>query len=1304
MATTTRLTRSRAAAAAAQGSTTPTPTTNNNTNNVTDSSPTPNSNSTTEVTNSITAETSSPSSTSSHQSPSASTSSSPAVASTSASSKAAKPSSSTAAAAAHIPGTNVYPPGCKEVHEEMHVDELIRRLKVLASTFQSMGQEENAYDEYVPLCLHLADEGFLNHSSRDVRLLIACCIADILRIYAPEAPYKDQEQVKTIFKFLISQLEGLKDPKDAAFKRYFYLLENLAYVKSFNMCFELEDAQDIFCSLFELIFSIVNDEHSGKVKAFMLDILCPLVSECDTVSNELLNIILVNIVEPVKSSKKNAYNLAKELIIKCSETLESYIQNFFNQVLICGKEDQNLLISHKVYDLIYELNHICPSVLLSVIPQLEYKLKSPDEAERLGSVSLLARMFSEKESKLALHHTPLWQAFLGRFNDISVSIRTKCVQYSMHFLINHPELRNDIVETLRLRQHDGEENVRFEVVKAIVATAKLDFNIVSESEDLLNYVKERTLDKKFKIRREALQGLALIYKKHLGMENVPEPTERAAAWIKDKILHGYYMTGLDDRILVERLLNTCLVPYQLDPRDRMMKLLYLYSTIDTNASKAFIEIQKNLLLVRRHVSELLNVIRNHENVTDYSKQLNYRISSLTKFLPDPVKASEFICKFSNDLKDDKALMRTMEIIVSPTTDCKACADSVNLVLKKLGAPVMTNLYYNTIKILLERTSSVLIDKEAVTKLVAIIQEIVKGDSEFSKSFNVADYVAMEKGFNLVSVLAFVFSNHFDDEKVLEMLIELLGNDHLSSEHMSRILAALMYIGKTRPIGQHHPNLMGILVPQCQNMLLSGTPRQGKMAVRCLFVNMKESARNHTFAQVVENLRGNLDPANSSYRTAIVALGHIAFLMPEEFKYDMKAIVSQKIVKELLVNPQRTYEDHLKNTDSWCDEDDLPEITRCMMAGMKSTVRWLMGLKTDFKSAAKTFKMLTAFVETGGTFINAEVPFSNAEKAWLRLSAGSCMLKICEQKGVGDQFTAVQFCSLAKLMNDEVIEVRTRFANKLHKGLARGIPHKCLPLDFMGFYALAGYETDKKLKNMVKAHMTADVNHRREYIKQLLLNAAEKAADQLPHIMPDYMLVFAVPVLTHNPRFTSHLDADQLTAMKECLWFIMEPLIVKNDSYSFGFYKTLVERMKNHKNALEPENDQANCRMYAICDIALGLILQRSSSFEMKDYPSEPRIPPMYFKRHEDPYFLNQRAYLPAEMQYAAPKKAGVTVNVESTSGPGTATNSASSTSNSKAKKRKGKRENLQVVDEHGNVSIDAQPTDAKLTRLEIPGN
>lgn len=83
-----------------------------------------------------------------------------------------------------------------------------------------------------------------------------------------------------------------------------------------------------------------------------------------------------------------------------------------------------------------------------------------------------------------------------------------------------------------------------------------------------------------------------------------------------------------------------------------------------------------LYSVRRQVGELLNVIRQADTKVDYNKQLNVRISSLTKFLPDPVKASEFICKFSNDLREDKNLMRAMEIIVSPNTDCKTCAESV----------------------------------------------------------------------------------------------------------------------------------------------------------------------------------------------------------------------------------------------------------------------------------------------------------------------------------------------------------------------------------------------------------------------------------------------------------------------------------------------------------------------------------------------------------------------------------------------------------------------------------------------------
>lgn len=239
-------------------------------------------------------------------------------------------------------------------------------------------------------------------------------------------------------------------------------------------------------------------------------------------------------------------------------------------------------------------------------------------------------MFSEKGSTLAKQYSALWRQFIQRFCDIAVPIRVKCVQSSMHFLLNHPELRDEIIEALKFRQHDGDETVRYEVVMAIVETAKRDFRIVSESEDLLEFVKERTLDKKFKIRKEAMSGLALIYKKYLMDADVPEATRKAVNWIKDKILHGYYMTGLEDRLLVERLLITCLVPYQLPPEDRMKKLYQLLGTIDDNAIKAFIELQKNQLKVRKSVSDWVKLHRAKEVTPKIQKDLNVMCQGISK--------------------------------------------------------------------------------------------------------------------------------------------------------------------------------------------------------------------------------------------------------------------------------------------------------------------------------------------------------------------------------------------------------------------------------------------------------------------------------------------------------------------------------------------------------------------------------------------------------------------------------------------------------------------------------------------------
>ena len=50
------------------------------------------------------------------------------------------------------------------------------------------------------------------------------------------------------------------------------------------------------------------------------------------------------------------------------------VSQFFNNALMLGKSSESE-VSGRLYDVIYELNSISPSVLLAVLPQLEFKLK-----------------------------------------------------------------------------------------------------------------------------------------------------------------------------------------------------------------------------------------------------------------------------------------------------------------------------------------------------------------------------------------------------------------------------------------------------------------------------------------------------------------------------------------------------------------------------------------------------------------------------------------------------------------------------------------------------------------------------------------------------------------------------------------------------------------------------------------------------------------------------------------------------------------------------------------------------------------
>uniref|UniRef100_A0A673K8A6 Sister chromatid cohesion protein PDS5 homolog B-like n=1 Tax=Sinocyclocheilus rhinocerous TaxID=307959 RepID=A0A673K8A6_9TELE len=714
--------------------------------------------------------------------------------------------------------------------------------QMVVKTFMDMDQDSEEEKElYLNLALHLASDFFLKHPDKDVRLLVACCLADIFRIYAPEAPYTSPDKLKDIFMFITRQLKGLEDTKSAQFNRYFYLLENIAWVKSYNICFELEDSNEIFTQLYRTLFQVINNGHNQKVHMHMVDLMSSIVCEGDSVSQELLDTVLVNLVPAHKNLNKQAYDLAKALLKRTAQAIEPYITNFFNQVLMLGKTSVSDLSEH-VFDLILELYNIDSHLLLSVLPQLEFKLKSNDNDERLQVVKLLAKMFGAKDSELASQNKPLWQCYLGRFNDIHVPVRLECVKFASHCLMNHPDLAKDLTEYLKVRSHDPEEAIRHDVIVSIVTASKKDLSLVNDQ--LLNFVRERTLDKRWRVRKEAMMGLAQIYKKYALQAEAGKEAAKQISWIKDKLLHIYYQNSIDDRLLVERIFAQYLVPHNLETTERMKCLYYLYATLDGNAVKALNEMWKCQNMLRHHVKDLLDLIKQPKS-DSYSKAVFSKVMVITRNLPDPGKTQDFVKKLAQVLEEDEKIRKQLETLVSPSCSCKQAEVCVKEITKKLGSPKQpSNPFLEMVKFLLERIAPVHIDTESISALIKQVNKSIEGTAD-DEDEGVSTEQAIRAGLELLKVLSFTHPVSFHSAETFESLLGCLKMDD------EKVAEAALQIFKNTgsKLEESFPHIKSVLLPVLQQKAKKGPPRQAKYAIHCIHAMF--SNRDTHFAQIFE---------------------------------------------------------------------------------------------------------------------------------------------------------------------------------------------------------------------------------------------------------------------------------------------------------------------------------------------------------------------------------------------------------------------------------------------------------------------
>lgn len=142
---------------------------------------------------------------------------------------------------------------------------------------------------------------------------------------------------------------------------------------------------------------------------------------------------------------------------------------------------------------------------------------------------------------------------------------------------NSSQLIEQIIEQVKNRSLDPEEMLRFEVVQEILKAIRIDSNLITG--ELLNILQKRTLDVKIRIRKAALQGLAQLYKK-VHQKNNSRKIVRLHNWIPSTIMKIYFQDSIEDKLMVERLLNSCIVPYSLGAKEKMAQLYYAFTTFD----------------------------------------------------------------------------------------------------------------------------------------------------------------------------------------------------------------------------------------------------------------------------------------------------------------------------------------------------------------------------------------------------------------------------------------------------------------------------------------------------------------------------------------------------------------------------------------------------------------------------------------------------------------------------------------------------------------------------------------------------
>ncbi|EGF98446.1 uncharacterized protein MELLADRAFT_69311 [Melampsora larici-populina 98AG31] len=1098
---------------------------------------------------------------------------------------------------------------------KLTITELIKRLISLHTELSELDQDVIDTNSLSSIRKELIQPSLLVHKDKTVKALVACGLADLLRLYAPDAPYTRPE---------------LKAPNQSY---YLYLLESLATVQSIVLICDIPSSEELMTEVFKLFFDVVSTEMSKNIPLTFADLLAQIINQAASyISPQVLKYILAQF-EP-KNFKANpaAYRLAVDVCNACEDKLQSAVCRYFTDLIILGAKK----VSGRVYPsdsadedaqssdeedkdgstkqikdthiLIKNIHKACPGLLLNVIPQLQVELETEQADVRLLATETLGEMFAAQPSSgtgitsnihtlagssangatsagndLARRYPNTWKVWISKSKDISPQIRIAVIQSCKSILSQHPHLKDDINQVLFVKLTDPDEKVRLESCKFFV---DLEFNLTLHyiQTNVLRCLGNRIEDKKQSIQQEALKALGRLY-------DIAEDNERSHiahfGWIPQVVLSAMFIGEQRLCVATERCMLDKILPLPksaLDETswvDRLITVSRFLNPSDLKKLKRFTRITQRLYL---DVSTQGGIIDHDEK--QVKTLLAQIIRHISTAFPDPSRATEELQKFAK--LNDKRMYKVIKVLSDPLVDLKALVKTYQEFNRKLES--LSAALVETIGIFLRKSAYLTLSSAVVPTLLSRLHQPAASDGDadedntgFARSRGETAKILLDMISTSCSVM---LKPHID--KLTKALFEV--SDVESGQTARLIDACLLAEHAESYLFRDFYDLFGLatqreLVDELTRYALSGTPEQAKYAA---IVLAKAPDKTDSCREVNLQLANTLKDAEPGRLVAnLSALSQIAKLTPNVFEAHSETVATFILQKLLL----RSSEGEQDGDDEWLDDSELADLAKARILGVKLlTNRCIAYAETTAAktSAAPVFKLLWQLLDNRGHL--RTTTHSQAVAMRLRLKAAHCILKLATCKAFSSEIDT-QFDLLAWVAADPSGEVREGFVAKLAKYLHT---RRLTDPRFNVILFLVAHDPESDIIELARSS---------------ILSRMKQASQNVRVAMFEVIIVRLLHLLVHHPDFELSLEA--LRSVSKHIEFYVD-CVANGENVSLMYY--LVGQLKAVQDVDSKFNNELVIRTKA-----------KIHHWTLPTYPGKAILPTDLFQPISSPEEANQIA-------------------------------------------------------------------------------